>query len=185
MSILTDRLELVPASRELLVIAQGSDAALARAIGARLPASWPPEFYGPQSLQFTLDRLSEHRDKDGWWLHWFLLREPRTLIGYGGYKGPPGEDGTIEVGYAIVDDHQGKGYATELTAGLIDHAREQGAVRRVVAETMPDRIPSIRVLEKLGFRLLGPAAEEGVFVYELMLDASSQALAQPAVPPRR
>ena len=171
MPILTDRLELVPASRQLLHTAQEGDDALARALDAALPATWPPEFYGSQSLTYTLDRLAQDPRAEGWLLHWFLIREPRTLIGYGGYKGAPGEDGTIEVGYAIVDEHQRKGYATEITAGLIEHARRQPGVRRVVAETMPDRTASIRVLEKLGFRLLGPAAEEGVVVYELRLDA--------------
>ena len=32
-----------------------------------------------------------------------------TLIGYGGYKGTPSADGTIEVVYAILDEHQRKG----------------------------------------------------------------------------
>lgn len=177
MPILTARLELVPATRQLLETAQAGDGPLARALNAALPATWPPEFYGSQSLEFTLDRLSQGPDQEGWWLHWFVLREPRTVIGYGGYKGPPAEHGTIEVGYAIVDDHQRMGYATEVTAALIDHARTRASVRRVVAETMPERTASIRVLEKLGFRMLGPAAEEGVVIYELVLDSPSASVA--------
>ncbi len=167
MPILTDRLELVPATLPLLETAQAGDAAIARALQAAIPASWPPEFYGPQSLEFTRERLAQGPEQAGWWLHWFVLREPRTLIGYGGFKGPPTEDGTIEIGYAIVDDHQRKGYATEVTAAMIADARTRATVRRVLAETMPDRTASIRVLEKLGFTLLGPAAEEGVVAYEL------------------
>ena len=36
----------------------------------------------------------------------------RTLIGSGGYAAPPGTDGTVEVGYAIVAAYQRKGYTS-------------------------------------------------------------------------
>ena len=167
MSIFTPRLELVAASEDVLRAAQEGDSALAGALNARLPASWPPEFYGPQSLEFTLARLAAGPEQAGWWLHYFVVQHGRAVIGYGGYKGPPTDDGTVEVGYAIVGDYQRQGYATEATGGFVARAFSLPRVTRVVAETVPERAPSIRVLEKLGFRLVGEGSEEGVIRYEV------------------
>ena len=44
MSISTRRITLVPATPELVRAAIGGNAALAAALGAQVPASWPPEF---------------------------------------------------------------------------------------------------------------------------------------------
>jgi RimJ/RimL family protein N-acetyltransferase len=170
MSIVTDRLELVSATAALLRMALEGDASLALALDARLPSSWPPEFYGTNSVQSTLDRLVQEPEHLGWSMHYFILRDGRVLIGYGGYKGPPGETGTVEVGYSIVDEYQRKGYATEATRGFIARAFAEAATTRVIAETMPDRTASIRVLEKIGFRFIGKGSDEdeGSIRYELM-----------------
>jgi RimJ/RimL family protein N-acetyltransferase len=123
------------------------------------------------SLTYTLDRLVEGPDQAGWWLHFVVLKEPaggRTLIGSGGYKGPPSADGTVEIGYGIVSDHRRRGYASETTRGLLSHAFAEPRVRRAIAETLPELTPSIGVLEKCGFRLIGEGEESGVIRFELM-----------------
>ena len=167
MSIITERLELIPANEQLLRAAQQGDATLAEALGVRLAPAWPPEFYEETSLAWTLDQLAKGPEQAGWLMYFFVVRDGRMLIGYGGYKGAPTGDGTVEVGYSVVDDHQRRGYATEATRGLVVRAFSYPQVSRVVAETMPDRIPSIGVLEKIGFTFIGAGAEEGVIRYEL------------------
>jgi ribosomal-protein-alanine N-acetyltransferase len=91
----------------------------------------------------------------------------RTLIGSAGYKGPPSADGMVEVGYGIVRDHQRQGYASEAVRGLVAHAFALPTVRRVIAETLPELIPSIGVLRKCGFRFIGNGSEPGVIRFEL------------------
>ena len=91
----------------------------------------------------------------------------RTLIGSAGYKGPPSPDGTVEVGYGIMRDHQRQGYASETVRGLLEHAFAVPAVHRVIAETLPKLSPSIGVLHKCGFRLIGDGSEPGVIRFEL------------------
>ncbi len=168
--ITTERLELVPATLELTRAALAGERALAAGLGAVVPATWPPEFLDPRSLEFTLDRLAEGPEQAGWWLH-FVVRthDPsgRTLIGSAGYRGPPSPDGMVEVGYAIVSDHQRRGYATEAVRGLLARAFDVPAVHHVVAETMPELIPSIGVLRKCGFRLISEGSEPGVIRFEL------------------
>ena len=168
--IVTERLELVPATVELTRAALKGDGALARSLGALVPATWPPEFLDPPSLEFTLDRLAEGLEQTGWWLHFVVLARGvtgRTLIGSAGYRGPPSPDGTVEVGYGIVRDHQRQGYAAETVRGLLAHAFAVPVVRRVIAETLPELTPSIAVLRKCGFRLVGDGSEPGVIRFEL------------------
>jgi ribosomal-protein-alanine N-acetyltransferase len=166
----TERLELVPATGDLLTAALESSAALADGLAAHVPPTWPPEFLDPPALQFTLDRLVLAPDEGAWWMYFVLLPQEsggRLLIGSAGYKGPPTADGTVEVGYGIVSDHQRRGYASEAVRGLVKRAFDLPEVRRVIAETLPELTPSIGVLRKCGFELVGEGSEPGVIRFEL------------------
>ena len=168
--ITTERLELVPATVESIRAALDGESALAARLSVIVPATWPPDFLDPPALQFMLDRLADGPRHAGWWLHFVvLLRDAagRTLIGGAGYKGPPSPDGTVEVGYGIVRDHHRQGYASEAVRGLLERAFAVPAVQRVIAETFPELTPSIGVLRKCGFRLIGEGAEPGVIRFEL------------------
>ena len=171
--ITTARLELITATAALLQAALAADEALAMALAAALPSTWPPEHYERSMLEYTLAQLQEGPGQAGWWMYFFVAHPrspdaPRTLLGTGGFKGPPSEDGAVEVGYAIVPEYQRQGYAIEAVGGLLSHAFNVPAVRRVIAETLPELIPSIGVLEKTGFRLIGEGSEPGVIRFELL-----------------
>jgi [ribosomal protein S5]-alanine N-acetyltransferase len=168
--ITTERLELVPATVDLVRAALEGKPVLAARLGAFVPTTWPPEFLDRPALEYTLDRLGEGPRQAGWWLHFVILARGasgRTLIGSAGYKGPPSPSGTVEVGYGIVRDHQRHGYASETVWGLLEHAFAVPAVHRVIAETLPELMPSIGVLRKCGFRLMGDGSEPGVIRFEL------------------
>jgi RimJ/RimL family protein N-acetyltransferase len=61
------------------------------------------------------------------------------------------EEGTIEIGYAVVESHWNRGYATAAVEALVSKAREAPEVRRIVAHTPLKRPQSGRVLNKAGF----------------------------------
>lgn len=167
--IVTERLRLVPATPETTRAALAGPDALGAALDVLVPPTWPPEYLDEGSLRYTLERLAEGRAQQGWWLHFIVLKGDGTggtLIGSSGYKGPPAE-GTVEVGYGIVSDHRRRGYAAEATRGLMGKAFAVAEVRRVIAETLPELLPSIGVLEKCGFRFIGEGSEPGVIRYEL------------------
>jgi RimJ/RimL family protein N-acetyltransferase len=167
--IATPRLRLVPVSIASIEAALSGPEALAAALGVAVPPTWPPDLLDRPALEFTRARLVEHPDADGWWFYFVLLPEAMTttLIGVVGYTGPPDTDGIVEVGYGIVADRQRRGYATEATRALVDRAFATPAVTQVVAQTLPGLTPSIGVLEKLGFRLIGAGSEPGVIRYRL------------------
>ncbi|MFQ5748439.1 MAG: GNAT family N-acetyltransferase [Planctomycetota bacterium] len=167
----TRRLEVLPATVEMLRAEREDRPGFSKLLRARIPASWPPELYNRQAADYTLAKLRENPAQEGWWA-WYVLRKPagaqgRTLIGICGFKGPPGADGTVEVGYGILPEFRRLGYATEATRGMIDRAFSQPGVSRVVAETLPELRASQGVLRRIGFRLLGPGSEEGTLRYEL------------------
>jgi RimJ/RimL family protein N-acetyltransferase len=64
------------------------------------------------------------------------------------------EQGTIEIGFAVVESQWNRGYATAAVAALVTMAREASEVRRIVAHTPLERPESGRVLEKTGFAMV-------------------------------
>jgi RimJ/RimL family protein N-acetyltransferase len=143
----------------------------ARLLGADVASPWPPPLNDAQSNQWMIRYLEEGKDAGGWSMFYYLLREgPNNrpiAIGNGGYKGGPSPDGTVEIGYSIVEAYQGKGLGTEAAYAMIDHAFRDRAVTRVIAETFPHLIPSIRILEKNGFARIEGGSEPGVIRLEL------------------
>jgi ribosomal-protein-alanine N-acetyltransferase len=90
------------------------------------------------------------------WMHGFGVVHVASakVIGAAGFKGPPSPDGAVEIAYGIVPDFQGKGYATEVAAGLVEFAQRSGHVRIACAHTLAQKNASTRVLAKCGFELV-------------------------------
>ena len=61
--------------------------------------------------------------------------------------------------------HRRRGYASEATQALVARASSERGVRRIIAQTYPDLVASIGVLEKSGFRFDGPGEEAGTVRY--------------------
>ncbi|MCU0436172.1 MAG: GNAT family N-acetyltransferase [Bacteroidia bacterium] len=56
----------------------------------------------------------------------------------------------VDIGFAFLPEHCGKGYATEGAAAIMTFARNLG-LSTLVAITTPDNAASIAVLQKIGF----------------------------------
>ena len=161
----TNRLDLIPGSMPTVTASIEDVPHLGVLLDARVPRSWPPNLLDQPALEWTLNWLRDPTHDPRWGMHWVVQRTPRVLIGVVGYKGGP-KDGTVEVGYGIVDEYQRRGYATEATQALVRQAFESPGIERVIAETLPDLQPSIGVLEKCGFTFIGDGSEPGVIRYE-------------------
>ena len=62
-------------------------------------------------------------------------------------------DGDVDLGYAMLHRHSGKGYATEAARATLKHAQRELGLERVIAITTAINVGSRRVLERSGFRL--------------------------------
>jgi [ribosomal protein S5]-alanine N-acetyltransferase len=161
---------LVPATVEHLLALQSDPSEFARLIGSAVPEGWP-EF--PESIDFTMARLREHPDQAEWWMHFFLLPDA-TLIGSGGYVGPP-QDGVVELGYEVAPAYRGRGLGVAAASAMLDKAVATGAVTTVIAHTLAHDNPSTGVLRRLGFVRAGELVnpEEGpIWRWELPVTAS-------------
>jgi ribosomal-protein-alanine N-acetyltransferase len=163
----SERLHLVAATPELIRMDVEGHEALAEALDAIVPASWPPDLYGSRAMQFALTQLGEISER-GWWF-WYLLTaaEPSELVGICGFKGRPDATGSVEIGYSILAEHRRQGYATEAVARLVGWAFSHHNVVEVSAETFPHLTQSIQVLKKNGFELTGSGSETGVIRYAI------------------
>ena len=107
-----------------------------------------------------LQALTEAPGPDPWRFGFFIAERARNLaVGSAGFKGPPDTDGAVEIAYGVVPDCQGRGYATEAAASLVDFARNEGRASLFRAHTMPERNASTRVLEKCGFSHIGTVVD--------------------------
>lgn len=115
-------------------------------LGLTLPAAWPQA-----DLFDVLPIHAAARSEELFGVWVMIERESETVIGDIGFMGPPGEDGTVEIGYSVIPDRRGRGYATEAARVMVDWALAQPRVRAVVAGCSRENVPSVHVLERVGF----------------------------------
>ena len=163
----TPRLELIAATVEHLQAELSDRVRFAALINARVPDEWPPPLNDDDSLKWFLAFLRDNPGAVGWGMWYFVLEDAsgRIVIGNGGLKGTPDADGSVEIGYSVIEVHQRKGYASEAVAALIAWAFDHAEVTQVTAETYPEIDASIRVMEKNGLRFVGEGSEDGVIRY--------------------
>lgn len=166
----TERLDLVPATLELVEADLDSPLALGKLLGAAVPPSWPPGEYDHDAMEFFRDRLSESAGAVGWYGWYAILRTDDgggpVVVGSGGYFGPPGPDGVVEIGYSVAPEFRVRGFATELVRALVSRAFSVPGVVRVVAHTTDANPGSVLVLERSGFTRAGAGSEPGTVRFE-------------------
>jgi [ribosomal protein S5]-alanine N-acetyltransferase len=149
----TTRLKLVPTTVALARAEIRDRSEFARLLGASVPSNWPPDDLA-DALPMFLGWVEAAPDRAGWF-GWYALAAgdgsvPLVLVASGGFKGPP-QDGAPEIGYSVLPQFRGRGYATEMVIGLVRWALKQPGILRVVAQTARANAASVRVLTKAGF----------------------------------
>jgi len=132
--------------------------ALSRALGGYEVAEGWEVF--PDALPATREALAEDPQSARWGTRLFVVDEPPTLVGWGGFKGPPA-DGAVELGYSIAPGHRGRGLAGDAVRQMLREAFSASEVRAVIAHTLAQPGPSTTVLEKTGFVYDGEVTDEG------------------------
>lgn len=84
----------------------------------------------------------------------YLVVVDDLCIGTCAFKSPP-RDGRVEIAYFTFAGWERRGFATGMTAALLDLARQAQPGVRVVAQTLPETNASNALLRKLGFRFVG------------------------------
>lgn len=145
----------------------------------RIPPGWPDAVDRP-----NVERWITLAEADGGHSPWrarALVTADGTMVGHAGFHQPPvpveealddptfvgtiapSTGGATEIGYAVLPDHRGNGYATEAANGLIEWGRATGRLSTVIACVRPDNTASLAVLRRVGgFSQIGRCSDDGV-----------------------
>jgi len=105
------------------------------------------------------------------WVTGVIWDEDRRLaVGRAGFHAAPDEQGTVEVGYAVDAEHRRRGYARAALACMVERARADPRVTRVLASVAPGNAVSHALVAQAGFVRIGEQwdDEDGLeWVFEL------------------
>jgi [ribosomal protein S5]-alanine N-acetyltransferase len=158
----SERLELPLLSLDQLDrLAAGDGPSVGAELHAILPIPWLDEVRWLAGMRARQVRL---RPKDRpWLLRPILLRSPNDglqAIGYLNFHAGPDETGMVEIGYTLLPDARGRGYAIEAVRAAFAWAEREHGIRRFRASIAPDNARSINLVTKLGFRQVGEQWDE-------------------------
>jgi [ribosomal protein S5]-alanine N-acetyltransferase len=145
----TQNLKLIGCDKQLLKTAIDGNEALAKYLNVIVPENWTE--FGPTALEYTLKKLIEDDKDENWWTYLPIHKKDNTLIGTGGYKGRPTDDGAVEIGYEIAEKYRNLGLATEFARALAANAFTYQEVNSVIAHTLGEINSSTKVLTKCDF----------------------------------
>ena len=156
----SERLELISMTPEFMEAVLAGD--LSRAgelIGVEIPPDWPEE--AERNLRLRLDQLRRNPALQPWLLRAIVVRgAERKFGGRINFHGAPDAGGVVEIGYTVVPQHRGHGYATEATKAMFAWAGWAHGIRHFRASVSPHNAPSMAVVKKLGFVQTGVQWDE-------------------------
>lgn len=161
----TRRLTLIPCTLAHLQAELRNPRELEAILEARIPESWPPGEYDRDALAYFHSRLEAEGPRAIGWYVWYAITrnedgQPDELVAGAGFFGPP-SDGSVEIGYSVVPEARGQGFASEIVAALVEHAFKTEAVNQVIARTIDANPASVAVLLRCGFECTGAGDEPG------------------------
>ncbi|MGA3155938.1 MAG: GNAT family protein [Steroidobacteraceae bacterium] len=165
----TARLELVATTLVHIEAELAGAQLLGALLGVRVPASWPPGEFDHDALKYFRSQLQKGGPACEGWYSWYGIStgadgQREQLVAAAGYFGPP-SDGQVEIGYSVIPEARGRGFAAEIVRALVDRAFEQSVIGHVIAHTNDANVPSTKLLLRQGFRRVVPGAGAGMIMY--------------------
>jgi len=107
-----------------------------------------------QARAYTVDVFAASYDRLGFGLYAVEVKETGEPAGICGLvKREALSD--VDVGFAFLERFWGRGYAQEAARAVLDHARDDLRIDRVIGVTAPDNTASMAVLRKVGLKDAG------------------------------
>ncbi|MFT4967128.1 MAG: leucyl-tRNA synthetase [Candidatus Deianiraeaceae bacterium] len=127
--------------------------------------------------QKRLDRVIAHI-KNGYIMFMVFEKSTNNFVGEVDFKVMSNNNSyykksDIDLGYAILKEHQNKGYATEGAKAVMEYIKLNSNITHLLATANPRNIASRKVLEKCGFKYIDDIPitdykEDGSFDYEMI-----------------
>lgn len=88
-----------------------------------------------------------------WHTFWIIIRKyDNIVVGTIDFKNLPQENGEVEIGYGLGEEHEHHGYMTEALKAMCYWAKNQNHIKSIIAETEIGNTASERVLKRCGFK---------------------------------
>jgi [ribosomal protein S5]-alanine N-acetyltransferase len=150
-NIQTNRLILVPVSIKLVKDLIKESTKEIENLGIKTNGRWPRQDT-KDILPFVDKDFEKNKIETGFEFWMIVIKENMTVIGDIGFRGIPDDKGEVEIGFGLIEEEQGKGYGQEALKAMINWAFSDEKVKVINADCLIDNIPSIRILEKSGFK---------------------------------
>jgi len=146
-NIQTSRLVLVALlPEEIEALIAGDLARFAALSGFR----FPPDNPTIGDLPWHLKAIQADERHLAWRIRVIVERSSKMVVGSINLKRPPSDAGDAEIGWGLIENVRGKGYATEASAAVIRWAQQQPGVASISATIPDDNHPSQRLAQRLG-----------------------------------
>ena len=121
---------------------------------------WDDEIISRDMSLDVLEGVEQHFREDNWGLWKLLLSETRTFVGYAGlwtfFSEPQ-----PQLLYALLEQHTGRGYATEAAQLITEYALTTLDYDYLIASMNRGNNASVAVCERVGFKFVEERAMEG------------------------
>lgn len=98
---------------------------------------------------YITEKLQPGYQKYGFGFYLAQIKDTNEKIGMCGLVKRESLD-DIDIGFALLPEFEGNGYALEAASAVMDYAKETLKIKQIAAITLPYNTGSIKVLEKLG-----------------------------------
>jgi RimJ/RimL family protein N-acetyltransferase len=127
-----------------------------------------------QAKGYLLNGPLKSYETNGFGLSLAELKSDRTPVGMCGLLKRDYLD-HADIGFAFLPGHTGKGYAYEIVKEIIRYGMNELQMEKILAIILPENSPSIKLLEKIGFRFeknfISPDTNEELCLYSIRREA--------------
>lgn len=146
----TERLILIPFTTQICQNLIHNDFSDLQNMGLKKGINWPDDDV-LETLPKIINNLSLVKAPTGFESWMIIKNKTLEIIGDLGFKGYNYDKENIDIGYGIIKEERGKGYAEEATKALIKWAFTEDIVKEITARCLIDNTSSIKLLKKLNF----------------------------------
>jgi RimJ/RimL family protein N-acetyltransferase len=122
-----------------------------------------------EAATYIINGAMKSYKENGFGLYLVTTKSDQSPIGICGLIKRPGLEAT-DIGFAFLPQHEGKGYGYESASAVMAHARTELGLGAIVAITVAENEPSIKLLKKIGLSFAKtitlPGSEEELMLFE-------------------
>jgi len=106
--------------------------------------------------EFITNKVSNEINLPGTWFQFVIIKkDDKELIGDIGVHFLASDASQVEMGCTLNQEYHGKGFAFEAVQSIINYLFDDLGKRRIIASIDSRNHPSIRLIQRLGFRKKG------------------------------